>query len=209
MLTSKQLDIHLGKTTSFTANISSMPTQANTSSSPSNSHEKVQHTTSYYAASANPSPERESLNDSIDADVCVIGGGFSGLSAALHLSAQGRHVTLLEGARIGWGASGRNGGQLIHGLNAGLDTIGKRYGQETANFVGGLVQEGAGVIRQLIQEHSIECDLKQRSIFAAFNNRQMKELEAKQLLWRKHGMDDHEMLDKNSIKNKTRLCTAL
>lgn len=161
----------------------------------------IQHTESYYAASANPSPERESLHGAIDADVCVIGGGFSGLSAALHLTAQGRHVTLLEGARVGWGASGRNGGQLIHGLNASLETVGKRYGQETANFIGGLVQEGAGVIRQFVQEHDISCDLKQRSIFAAFNARQMKELEAKQTLWRKHGMDDHEMLDKNSIRD--------
>ncbi|MFT5893567.1 MAG: gamma-glutamylputrescine oxidase [bacterium] len=178
-----------------------MPTDINTSASIPTSTDKVEHTTSYYAASANKSPERESLNDSIDVDVCVIGGGFSGLSAALHLTAQGRHVTLLEGAKIGWGASGRNGGQLIHGLNASLNTIGKRYGQEAANFMGSLVQEGASVIRQFVKDHSIECDLKQGSIFAAFNARQMRELEAKQVLWRKHGMDEHEMLDKNSIKN--------
>jgi gamma-glutamylputrescine oxidase len=178
-----------------------MLTDINTPGLTPTSTAKVDHTTSYYAASANASPERESLNDSIDVDVCVIGGGFSGLSAALHLSAQGRHVTLLEGARIGWGASGRNGGQLIHGLNASLDTIGKRYGQETANFVGSLVQEGAGVIRGFIEKHNIKCDLKKGSIFAAFNARQMRELEAKQTLWQKHGMDEHEMLDKNSIKD--------
>lgn len=178
-----------------------MSTDTNASVSTPTSKDKVDHTTSYYAASANESAERESLNDSIDVDVCVVGGGFSGLSTALHLSALGRHVTLLEGARIGWGASGRNGGQLIHGLNASLDTIGKRYGQETANFVGGLLQEGAGVIRQFIEQHRIECDLKKGSIFAAFNARQMRELEAKQALWRKHGMDEHEMLDKSSIKD--------
>jgi len=161
---------------------------------------ETQHTGSYYAASANPSPARESLSSSIDVDVCVIGGGFSGLSAALHLSEQGRQVTLLEGARIGWGASGRNGGQLIHGLNASLETIGRRYGDDTANFVGGLVQEGAGVIRRFVADHAIECDLKTRSIFAAFNTRQMRELEQKQILWRKHGMDEHEMLDKQAIQ---------
>jgi len=160
----------------------------------------TQHTGSYYAASANPSPEREPLTESINTDVCVIGGGFSGLSAAIHLTTQGRHVTLLEGARIGWGASGRNGGQLIHGLNASLETVGNRYGQETANFIGGLVQEGAGVIRQFVDEHNIDCDLKQGSIFAAFNARQMTQLEAKQKLWRQHGMDEHEMLDKSAIR---------
>ena len=178
-----------------------MPTDTNASQTPPTSPDKVEHTTSYYAASANQSPERESLNDSIDVDVCIVGGGFSGLSAALHLAAQGRHVTLLEGARIGWGASGRNGGQLIHGLNASLDTVGKRYGQETADFIGTLVQEGAGVIRQFVKDYGIDCDLKKRSIFAAFNSRQLRELEQKQILWRKHGMDDHEMLDKNSIKD--------
>jgi len=68
------------------------------------------------------------------------------------------------------------------------------------NFVGGLVQEGSGVIRRFIANYQINCDLKERSIFAAFNARQMHQLEEKQILWRKHGMDEHEMLDKNAIR---------
>lgn len=173
---------------------------SDTTSCRSTAENTVEHPGSYYAASAHEHPEREALNDCIDADVCVIGGGFSGLSAALHLSSRARQVTLLEGARIGWGASGRNGGQLIHGLNASLDTFKRRYGQDTANFVGGLLQEGAGIIRQFIADYNIQCDLKQGSIFAAFNARQMRELEAKQILWRTYGMDEHEMLDKNGIR---------
>ena len=160
----------------------------------------MQHTDSYYAASANPAPQRPALEGTIEADVCVIGGGFSGLSAALHLSKQGRHVTLLEGAKIGWGASGRNGGQIVNGLNASLDTIGKRYGSETADFVGGLVQEGAGIIRSNIETHNIQCDLKSKNIYVAFNARQMRDLEAKQALWKRHGMDEHEMLDKAALQ---------
>ncbi len=160
----------------------------------------MQHTDSYYAASANPAPQRPALEGTIEADVCVIGGGFSGLSAALHLSEQGRHVTLLEGAKIGWGASGRNGGQIVNGLNASLDTIGKRYGSETADFVGGLVQEGAGIIRSNIETHNIQCDLKSKNIYVAFNARQMRDLEAKQALWKRHGMDEHEMLDKAALQ---------
>lgn len=159
-----------------------------------------EHIDSYYAASANANQHRAALNESVQADVCIIGGGFSGLSAALHLAAQGRHVTLLEAARIGWGASGRNGGQIIHGLNASLDTINKRYGSDTANFVGGLVQEGASIIRGFINDYAIECDLKKRSIFVAFNARQMRGLEAKQALWQRHGMDDHELLDKEALQ---------
>jgi len=160
----------------------------------------VQHIDSYYAASANASPERPPLADSKEADVCVIGGGFSGLSAALHLSEQGRHVTLLEGAQIGWGASGRNGGQIVNGLNASLDTIGKRYGSQTADFVGGLVQEGAGIIRHNVKTHNIQCDLKPRNIYVAFNARQMRDLEDKQALWKRHGMEEHEMLDSAALQ---------
>ena len=159
-----------------------------------------EHINSYYAASANARPQRAALGESLQADVCVIGGGFSGLSAALHLAAQGRHVTLLEAARIGWGASGRNGGQIVHGLNASLETIEKRYGSDTANFVGGLVQEDASIIRGFIKDYAIECDLKRRNIFVAFNACQMRELEAKKALWQRHGMDDHELLDKEALQ---------
>lgn len=158
------------------------------------------HVSSYYAASANASPARPALRGEIETDVCVVGGGFSGLSAALHLASAGHAVHLLEGARIGWGASGRNGGQIVNGLNAGLDTIAKRYGRETSNFVGTLVQEGAGIIKGFIADHDIDCDLKQKNVYVAFNSRQMRALEARQRLWRQHGMDDHELLDRDSLR---------
>ncbi len=160
----------------------------------------MDHIDSYYAASANPVPERPALSGHIEADVCVIGGGFSGLSAALHLVRQGRQVTLLEGARIGWGASGRNGGQIVNGLNASLDTIGKRYGNDTARFVGSMVQEGASIIRDFASEYHIACDIKPRNIFVAFNDKQMQELEAKKTLWESYGMHDHELLDANALQ---------
>lgn len=160
----------------------------------------MEHIDSYYAYSANPHPYRPALAGDHDADVCVIGGGFSGLSAAIHLARQGRQVTLLEGARIGWGASGRNGGQIVNGLNASLDTIGKRYGAETASFVGSLVQEGASVIREFVHEFNMQCDIKPRNIFVAFNTRQMRDLEAKQKLWASHGMNDHELLDADGVR---------
>jgi len=160
----------------------------------------MDHIDSYYAASANPAPVRAALAGECEADVCIIGGGFSGLSTALHLAQQGRQVTLLESARIGWGASGRNGGQIVNGLNASLDTIGKRYGDETARFVGGMVQEGASIIRSFVDDYHIACDIKPRNIFVAFNARQMQELEAKKTLWESHGMNDHEMLDASALK---------
>lgn len=159
----------------------------------------MEHIDSYYAASANSSPQRAAISGEHEIDVCVVGGGFSGLSAAIHMARAGRQVTLLESARIGWGASGRNGGQLINGLNAGLDTIEKRFGESSAQFMGSVLQEGASIIRDFISDYSIECDLKSRSIFVAFNARQMQALEAKQRLWATHGMNDHEMLDRSAL----------
>ncbi len=159
------------------------------------------HAPSYYAASANPTPERPPLEVDTQADVCIIGAGFSGLSAALHCLQQGRSVLLLEGAKVGWGASGRNGGQIVNGLNASLERIESRFGKETAIFAGALLQEGASVIRGFVSDYQIDCDLKQRNVYVGFNKKHIQELQAKQTLWRSHGMDDHEMLDKDALQS--------
>ena len=155
---------------------------------------------SYYAASANPAPDRPFLTGEVDADICVVGGGYSGLSTALFLAESGHRVTLLEGARIGWGASGRNGGQLVNGLNASLDRIGSIFGADTQKFVGGLVQEGGRIIRERIATYNIDCDLKEGNLFAAYTPAHMRDLEGKQKLWRGFGMDDHEMVDKAGMQ---------
>ena len=81
------------------------------------------HAPSYYAASANPFPAQPRLAGEEQADVVVVGGGFTGLSAALHAAEAGYSVVLLEAQRIGWGASGRSGGQMIPGLRWGLDEL--------------------------------------------------------------------------------------
>ena len=78
----------------------------------------TKHTTSYYAASANPAPVRPPLTGDHTVDICVVGAGYSGLSTALHLAEKGYKVAIIEGAQVGWGASGRNGGQIVNGLNA-------------------------------------------------------------------------------------------
>jgi len=159
-----------------------------------------EHVASYYAASANPAPERPALAGQFEIDICVVGAGYSGLSTALHLLERGYKVAVVESGKVGWGASGRNGGQLVNGLNASLNTIQSRYGNEFANFVGGLVTEGGKIIRERISKYDIQCDLKEKNVFVAFTEKQMRELEAKKALWSKHGMNDHEMLDKAEIK---------
>ena len=155
---------------------------------------------SYYAASAQAAPARPAVEGAVEADICVVGGGYTGLSCALELAEAGFQVRLVEGARIGWGASGRNGGQIVNGLNASLEKIGRVYGRETQAFVGGLVQEGAGIIRDRVARYGIDCDLKPGNLFAAFTDKQMAELEAKRALWSSFGMEDHEMLDAEGVR---------
>ena len=158
------------------------------------------HVASYYAASANPSPERPVLSGDHMIDVCVVGAGYSGLSTALHLVEKGYQVAILEGARVGWGASGRNGGQIVNGLNASLQTIKKRYGQDTADFVAGLVQEGGKIIRERIKTYDIQCDLKEKNVFTGLTKAHMKELEERKALWESHGIHNQEMLDKDQLR---------
>jgi gamma-glutamylputrescine oxidase len=155
---------------------------------------------SYYAATAHPAPPRPALLGEIRADVCVVGAGFTGLSAALELAERGHRVVVVEAARVGWGASGRNGGQIVNGLNASLETIGRRYGSATAGFVATVVQEGGRIIRERVARYDIECDLKDGNLFAAFTPRQMRELEARQRLWRRHGHDNFELLDRGGMR---------
>lgn len=85
----------------------------------------TEHVASYYAATANTFAPYPALNEDIRCDVCIIGGGFTGLSSALHLVEAGYDVVVLEAARIGWGASGRNGGQVVT-LTAVISTSLKR-----------------------------------------------------------------------------------
>ena len=87
---------------------------------------------SYYSATANPAPTRPALAGEMSVDACVIGGGLTGLSAALHLAERGYKTLLLEAAQVGWGASGRNGGQLNTGLRKGASELIQLFGRDRA-----------------------------------------------------------------------------
>jgi gamma-glutamylputrescine oxidase len=115
---------------------------------------------SYYAATAAPAPVRSALAGEIDADLVVVGGGCTGLSTALHASALGLSVVVLEGGRIGWGASGRNGGQMIPGLRKSAPELVKAYGAERAKALFDLSLSARDLVLGLIREHGIDCDLR-------------------------------------------------
>ena len=97
-----------------------------------------QHAPSYYAASANPQPERHSLKGRVDTDVCIVGAGYTGLSSALHLAEAGFNVVVIEAAKVGWGASGRNGGQIVHSYSRDIDVIEKSHGPHVAAAMGAM-----------------------------------------------------------------------
>ncbi|HEX4848269.1 MAG TPA: FAD-binding oxidoreductase [Novosphingobium sp.] len=125
------------------------------------------HAPSYYAATANPFPDQGALAGDASADVVVVGGGFTGLSAALHAAEAGFSVILLEGKRIGWGASGRNGGQMIPGMRWGAAELAERFGDGMARRLVGLANTAGDRVKARIARHGIACDLRQGHFHAA------------------------------------------
>lgn len=156
---------------------------------------------SYYAASANAAPIRESLNEAVETDVCVIGAGYTGLSTALFLLEQGYRVVVLEAARVGFGASGRNGGQIVNSYSRDIDTVERSAGPDAARLIGAMAFEGGRIIRERVARYGIDCDLKNGGVFAAFNARQMHHLETQKALWERYGYDQLEFLDRSGIRN--------
>ncbi len=114
---------------------------------------------SYYAATANPFAPAPMLHDAHEADLVVIGGGYTGLSAALSAAKQGMSVILLEAGRIGWGASGRNGGQLIPGWRKGATELVKMYGEARARILFDISLRAREWALSQIAENAIACDL--------------------------------------------------
>ncbi len=136
----------------------------------------AEHAASYYAASARPAPQRAALAGSVECDVCVVGAGIAGCSAALHLAERGYSVVLLEQHRIGWGASGRSGAQAIHGVASGQAKLEKLVGQTAARAVWDVSIDGLALMRQLISRHRIDCDWVDGHMLTALKARHDREL---------------------------------
>lgn len=131
---------------------------------------------SYYVASANVSPDYSPLRGEEEADVCIIGAGYTGLSAALHLAEKGYSVTLLEGETVGWGASGRNGGQVCQGHNMGHAELTKKMGRAAADALWQSSLASVELVKTLIAEHQINCDLKQGVMHVAAKPKHVGEI---------------------------------
>ncbi len=115
---------------------------------------------SLWAATAPPAAATETLAGSVRADVAIVGGGFMGLSAALHLAEAGAQVALVEAHAPGWGASGRNGGQVIPGWKDDPETLAARLGPDLGERMAALGDGAADLVHALIARHGIDCDLR-------------------------------------------------
>ncbi len=157
----------------------------------------------YYAATARDYAPYPALQGDIGADIVVVGGGFTGVNTALELAERGYSVVLLEAQRIGWGATGRNGGQVTGSLSG--DTalqkhLSKTMGSEAADFVWNLRWQGHDTIRARIARYAIECDLRHGHLHTAWKPGHMAELRAFAAEAERRGMGaDIALLDKTEI----------
>ncbi|MEM9636363.1 MAG: FAD-binding oxidoreductase [Pseudomonadota bacterium] len=151
---------------------------------------------SWYAASTPALPPFDSLRDEVKADVCVIGAGYTGLSAALHLAQTGRRVVVLEAHRVGFGASGRNGGQLGSGQRVEQDALERMAGPAQAQALWHLAEDAKSLVKSLIREHRIDCHLKPGIAYTASTASDVAHLhEYAALLTDRYGYTDVEPLD--------------
>ena len=160
-----------------------------------------EHTESYYAASQRDKEPFPQLQQEVSADVCIVGGGLTGVSLAVELVERGVDVVLLEANRIGWGASGRNGGQIIGGYGGPLSgnpkKADKMLGDGAGKALNTMGLECVDIIRERIEKYQIECDLKWGFLNVALKKREMDGL-----------VEYHEELKDQGYPHETRLLDA-
>lgn len=165
--------------------------------------ETSEHTHSYYAATANIHTQYPQLEGSHSTDVLVIGGGFSGVNTALELAERGYQVTLLEANRIGWGATGRNGGQVIGGIGHGHSRFKKHIGESGIKALYDMGNECVDIVKQRVAKYNIDCDLTMGYMDVALKPSHMADFEEEKAEMESMGYE-HPMhlLDKQQVREQ-------
>ena len=162
---------------------------------------KGQYPASYYAATAAPLAAFAPLKGETRADVCIVGGGYTGLSSALHLAQKGYDVALLEAHRIGFGASGRNGGQLGSGQRQDQDWIERSVGVQTAHRLWDMAEEAKALVRSLITDHTMPVTYHPGLAHACWSDAEVRHAHAYgEKLQRDYGYNQLEPLDRAGIQ---------
>ncbi|WP_110968546.1 NAD(P)/FAD-dependent oxidoreductase [Pseudomonas huaxiensis] len=164
----------------------------------------AQRAASYYTASLNDPTQYPTLQGTVEVDVVIIGGGFTGVASAVELAERGLKVAIVETNRIGWGASGRNGGQVTGSLS-GDEAMRKqmrgKLGDDVDDFIWHLRFRGHQIIEQRVQRYSIDCDLKHGHLHAAMKPSHMAELRAFAEEAERRGMGDQvQLLDREGMR---------
>lgn len=157
---------------------------------------------SYYQASAHPFPSQPRLNGDVTADVCIIGAGFTGLSAALELAEAGHKVVVLEARQVGYGASGRNGGQICTGFSPGQQRIEAQLGKADARKCFDIAEEAKRLIVERIAKYKIDCDLKWGYLHAIPKPSQFDGLKEWKDEWDALGYSDTRILSKAELEDR-------
>ena len=157
----------------------------------------------YYAASATAARPFPRLTGTVQTDVCVIGGGYTGLSAALHLAEADVRTTLIEAETVGFGASGRNGGQIHTGLRKEQAELEDWLGVQHARDLWTLTEESKELVRRLVANHDIACALQDGLVIAAHNDKALAHLaEDTAHLAQHYAYDNARMMDADETKEK-------
>ena len=157
----------------------------------------------YYAATAPEGEAHPALAGREAADVCIVGAGFTGVSAALHLAERGYSVVVLESARVGWGASGRNGGQVGSGMRESMGSLGRAFGDARAAELWGLCEEAKTIIAERIGRHRIECDWRPGNLLASTRERYMRWIESEaEFCHRRFGYRGYRMLSRAEMREE-------
>jgi len=171
------------------------------------------HVRSYYAATAHAAPGHPAVASDVTVDVCVVGAGITGCATALELAERGFKVALVEAERVGWGASGRSGGQAIFGFGTDMARIAAQAGPESARRMWDVSIEALQWVRDRVARHGIDCDLHWGHMHVATKPRQRDELlDLQRELAETYDYHSPRFLERDAVESllaTTRYCAGL